>query len=327
MLIPFKLEDQYNIVGDGYCFYRALFMLLLREASGFTLSAAELKDLDTMLKRTGEDGDKLRTQFQAFYTRIEQLFPDAKAKAKVAAAGCTFSNLSTYLDERFWGGSDSVPFLDYLCTSFSYNKAESTHLTGVWAKMFCSSIPGLVNGRDTLDYNDVGSAYSLYDVFMVVMRPHNWLLHKQVHFFVADHPAVEVMLKSFSQNVSSILSELRLRLAAAKGEDAQTSFTEVYDRMVNGTSTVGDVSWLHNAQHSLERQLTEQNFVFGSEGDEDVTPTPPPSSSRQLETFLTTPFGATQEQKIYISTINNTVMYLYLCLLLISTLNVSNRWL
>jgi hypothetical protein len=306
MLIPFSLEDQYNIIGDGYCFYRSLFILSLRDESGHRLSAEELKAFDLMLKSSGEEGDKLRTQFQDFLTRLEDLFPDPKAKAKVAAASCTFTNLKTYLDERFWGGSDSVPFLDFACTAFSYSKEESLHLTGCWAKMYCSSVPGMVNGRDTVNYNDVGSAYSLSDVLAVVMRPHNWLLHKQVHFFIADHPSVETHLKAFSAQMSSILSELRLRLAASKGEDSDVTFTEVYNRMVSGSSTPEDVVWLAATTNSLERQLTEQNFLFGEEDEEDVV-APPVTAPKKIETFLATPFGATQEQKIYISTINNTV--------------------
>jgi hypothetical protein len=309
MYIPFLLEDQYNIVGDGYCFYRTLFMLLLRQESGFVLPAEQLSIFDKQLKTADNDGDQLRIHFQHFFTRIEELFPDINAKAKVAAASCTFSNLSTYLDERFWGGTDSVPFLDFVCTAFSYTRDEAASLTGCWAKMYCSSIPGMVNGRESLNVQTVGDAYSLHDILMVVMRPHNWLLHKNVHFFLGDHPSVEVLLESFANNLSSILSQLRLRVTVAKGENSATTFTDVYDRMVSGNSTTEDISWLIQAQQLLECQLSQQNYVFGGIDDEDSSSAPTNKSTNKppRECFLATPFGATQEQKIYISTINNTV--------------------
>ncbi len=313
MFIPFKLRDQYNIEGDGYCFYRALFVLLLREESGFKLTAAELKELDYSLKDVTVEGSSLRDQFQLFFARLEALFPDRQAKSKVATAGCTFSHLSTYLDERFWGGNDSVPFLDFVCTAFSHNRDEQSTLSGCWAKMFCSSIFGIVNGRDTLNYDSVGDAYSLHDVLMVLMRPHNWLLHKQVHFFVGDHPPVDVFLKSFSHCVSSMLVEIRMRIVAAKGEDSIMTFTDVYDRLDQGLSTPDDIEWLIKTRCALERQLTENNVNVG-DTEAPPSPTTSPFSSKHTpkEDYLPTPFGATQEQKIYISTINNTVR---LCLL------------
>jgi hypothetical protein len=308
LLIPFRLDDQFNITGDGYCFYRALFILLMREKSGFVLTAAELSELDKLLKVAGQEGEDLRAQFQDFFLRIELLFPDRIAKSKAATAGCTFSHLSTYLDQRFWGGNDSVPFLDYLCTAFSHNKDENKSLKGCWAKMFCSSVPGIVYGRETLDYNTVGDAYSLYDVLTILMRPHNWLLHKQVHFFVGDHPSVEVHLTSFAKCLSTMVNELRMRLIAAKGEDSNKSFISVYDRMVNGCSSVEDISWLCETRAALERQMSENNFVFGEAATEQSTTLSSTPPNKKMDSFLATPFGATQAQKIYISTINNTVI-------------------
>jgi hypothetical protein len=318
MYIPFKLRDQYNVTGDGYCFYRALFLLLIREQSGYSLSADQLAEMDVMLKSIGTEGENLREQFQAFFARIENVFPDKHAKSKAATAACTFSHLTTYLDERFWGGNDSVPFLDYNCTAFSHNRDENTTLSGCWAKMFCSSIPGMMNGRETLDYATVGNAYSCYDMFSVLMKPHNWLLHKQVHFFVGDHPSVEEHLRSFAKCMSEMLTTLRSRISAAKGIDDNTnnvlvsnSFSDVYDRMLDGRSTIEDIAWINHAQLTLEKQLTENNFYFNYEEDETVllksnTPSIQQQGAKK-DVFLATPFGATQEQKIYISTINNTV--------------------
>lgn len=305
LFIPFDLNDQFNVIGDGYCYYRSLFMLLLREQSGFNLTADQLRELDGLLKAVGENGELLRAQFLDFFSRIEQLFPDKTAKAKAAAAGCTFSHLSTYLDQRFWGGSDSVPFLDYNCTAFSHNKEENATLRGCWAKMFSSSVPGLVNGRETLDFNTVGDAYSLHDILQVLMRPHNWLLHKQVHFFLGDHPDVQTFLKSFAGNLSTMIIAIRERVIASKREHPSTNFSDVYDRMVQGTSSVEDVLWLSEMKTTLEKQLTDINVVYEEDTHaETVSSTPP---VKQMECFLATPFGATQEQKIYISTINNTV--------------------
>jgi hypothetical protein len=306
MFVPFQLRDQYNIQGDGYCFYRALFMLYLREQGDYILTADQLRELDHSLKDITLEGTKLREQFQLFFARLESLFPDKHAKSKAATAGCTFSHLLTYLDQRFWGGSDSVPFLDFVCTAFSYNRGEHADLSGCWAKMFCSSIFGIVNGVETLSYDTVGDAYSLHDVLMVLMRPHNWLIHKQVHFFVGDHPTVDRFLYSFACCMSGMLTELRTRVVAAKGEGSTMSFTEVYDRLDQGVSTVEDIEWLNETRCTLERQLTEKNFAFA---DTEAPPSPPatPTVSNKKEAFLATPFGATQEQKIYISTINNTV--------------------
>jgi hypothetical protein len=270
------------------------------------------------LKDVTVDGSDLREKFQLFFARLETLFPDKLAKTKAATAGCTFSHLSTYLDQRFWGGNDSVPFLDFACTAFSHNRDESTTLSGCWAKMFCSSIFGLVNGRDTLNFNSVGDAYSLHDVIMVLMRPHNWLIHKQVHFFVGDHPSVDEFLRLFSMCLSSMLKEVRMRVVAAKGEDSVMTFTEVYDRLDQGVSSIADVQWLDNTRRALERQLADKDFVFG---DPDAPPSPPtsPSVGKHKDAFLATPFGATQEQKIYISTINNTVCLFFSPLQIILT--------
>jgi hypothetical protein len=306
MFIPLLLEDQYNIRGDGYCFYRAIFMLLMREKSGFVLTVEELCHMDQLLNAVGESSaDSLRAEFLAFFQHLEELFPDQHAKCKAATAGCTFANLGgTYLSEKFWGGSDSVPFLDFPCTAFAYSRDEKSFLKGCWAKMFCSSIPGLVNGRDTLDFATVGNAYSLYDVLVVLMRPHNWLLHKQVHFFIADHPSVETFLDSFSVCLRKMLNELRSRLLVVSNiENPMFNFTQVFDRILNGTCIDSDVSSLTQSFDTLTTHLAKGNFVFGACDEESTSKSLEPKK----ECFLQTPFGATQAQKIYISTINNTV--------------------
>jgi hypothetical protein len=311
MFVPFELEAQYNIRGDGYCFYRGIFMLLLREKSGYVLTAEDLCRMDQLLKAVDEaSSDNLRVEFQEFFQHIEELFPDILAKSKAATAGCTFANLGTYLNERFWGGSDSVPFLDFSCTAFSYSREEKSSLKGCWAKMFCSSIPGIVHGRDSVDYATVGNAYSLYDILVVLMRPHNWLLHKQVHFFVANHPNVETFLDSFSVCLRKLLNQLRSRLAASKPDVILGDFTAIYDRIVNGTCVEADVIFLTQSFDILKNHLTNGHFVFGTDAEVDTST---PMRSEKKECFLQTPFGATPAQKIYISTINNTVfIFLFL---------------
>jgi hypothetical protein len=324
MFIPFELEAQYNIRGDGYCFYRAIFMLLLREKGGYKLTAEELCQMDQLLKAVGDaSSDSLRAEFQHFFQHIEELFPDSHAKSKAATAGCTFASLGTYLNERFWGGSDSVPFLDYSCTAFSYSREEKSSLKGCWAKMFCTSIPGLVHGRDTLDFATVGNAYSLYDVLVVLMRPHNWLLHKQVHYFVADHPTVGVFLDSFSFCLRRMLNELRSRITASKTGGGGWDFTTIYKRIVDGTSNASDLLSITEALDSLKSHLTNGHFVIeATDTEEEASATP--QKTEKKDCFLETPFGATQAQKIYISTINNTVSHI-ITLLTVLLLFVT-RW-
>jgi hypothetical protein len=307
MFIPFKLSDQYSIKGDGYCFYRSLFMLLLRKQSGYRLTASELTEIDDSLKSNGESSESLRLKFQDFFTRIETLFPDQNAKSKVVTAKYTFIHLKTYLDERFWGGSDSVPFLDYSCTAFSYNKSEST-LVGCWAKMFCSSIPGLVNGRETLDYDKVGGAYSLSDILMVLMQEHNWLLHKTVHFFIADHPTTEVFLRSFKSCLTSMLNQLRDRIKTAKGQETNWTFAQLYDNIVDGVSQAKDSVLLLEAKSRLENMLMENKACL-EEVEEEMEETYPQHFVKKKEFYIPTPSGASPAEKQYFSNINDEVNY------------------
>lgn len=309
MFIPFKQADQFSIKGDGYCFYRAIFMLWLRFKSGYQLSSEALSEIDNKLKSVGSSSNNdLRTQFQDFFNKIEILFPDPNARSKVATAKYTFIHLKTYLDERFWGGSDSVPFLDYPCTAFSHNKSE-TSLPGCWAKMYCSSLPGLLNGRETVNADTVGAAYNLNDIQTVLMNEHNWLLHKKVHFFVADHPSVEEFSTSFKECVIMMLREIRERLLAMKGSDSDWTFAEIYDRIVDGKSEAHDSILLINAKNSLVAKLNTSNVILEEDRDEAVSQ----QSFHKRDIYIpATLQGASPAEKQYILELNDEVHLLIL---------------
>jgi hypothetical protein len=162
-----------------------------------------------------------------------------------------------------------------------------------------------MNGRDTLDYNSVGDAYSLSDAFQVLECQHNWLLHKKVHFFIAEHPSEDVFMSSFKRCLNTMLRELRVRLAQATiGADASWTIGEVYDRMVDGVSVEEDIVLLNEAKLVLENNLQSSNVTMGQEFEEEARVL---HSAQKKQTYVPTPQGASPAEKQYFSTLNDEV--------------------
>jgi hypothetical protein len=258
-LIPFQDNDRYNIVPDGYCFYRALFQLLTRARSDdFGSSASEMRQRDESINLC--EGGGRREAFHQFFTELEELLPECYGKSRVINAQITFFNLKSYLDEAFWGILDAVAFVDFPCSGFSYYKDKT--LQGYWAKYRCSSVFGLINGRDSVVEDSVGCSPSLADVALLLSQEPNFIMHKINHYFVSNHPSQLIFESAFAACVKQMLKELIRRMNVSRPPlrgDADNgdcvSFAGAYSRCEEGTSGKDDERFVRDALVLLSESL------------------------------------------------------------------------
>jgi hypothetical protein len=274
-LIPFQDDDRYNIVPDGYCFYRALFQLLLRAYnSEFGLSAKDMKEQDRDIKLSEKGGR--REAFHKFFNDLETLLPECYGKSRVLNAQITFFNLKSQLDEAFWGILDAVAFVDFPCSGFSYLRDKS--LPGYWAKYRCSSIFGLDNGRESVNEDSVGCAPTLAEVAQLLKYPPNFIMHKINHYFVSDHPSQAEFWAAFEISVKQMLVEMQRRINISSSVDNNMSevvptFSGVFDRCCDpdGTaSTRDDEAFMRAATRLLLNDLNQREIRNLCE--EELTP-------------------------------------------------------
>jgi hypothetical protein len=264
-LIPFQDDDRYNIVPDGYCFYRTLFQLLLRAYnSEFLLSAKDMKEQDRDIKLSEKGGR--REAFHKFFNDLETLLPECYGKSRVLNAQITFFNLKSQLDEAFWGILDAVAFVDFPCSGFSYLRDKS--LPGYWAKYRCSSIFSLENGRETVNEDSVGCAPTLAEVAQLLRYPPNFIMHKINHYFVSDHPSQAEFWVAFESSVKQMLVEMQRRINVSSSVDIMSdevalNFSDVFDRCCGpdgAASTRDDETFMRAATKLLLDDLNQREI-------------------------------------------------------------------
>ncbi len=300
--VPFLDDDRYNIVPDGYCFYRALFQLCLRAYNGlFGLSAADMKEQDKDINLSERGGR--RQAFHRFFEELDKLLPECFGKSRVMNAQITFFNLKSHLDEAFWGILDAVAFLDFPCSGFSYCKDKT--LPGYWAKYRCSSIFGLDDGRETVVEDNVGHTPSIAEIAQVLTHETNFLFHKINHFFVSDHLSRECMSLSFETCLKQMLCEMVRRftvsVSTVSNSGDSMSFSHIFDRNVAGLSTTQDELFVRAATVALTNDLSSRQIIMVADVDEVVRTTP--SSSHKSKRIFSSPSSqsAENQSEIYAS--------------------------
>jgi hypothetical protein len=326
LLVPFLDEERYNIVPDGYCFYRALFQLLLRAHNGlFDLSAFDMKEQDKDINLS--EGGGRRQAFHKFFEDLDKLLPECFGKSRVLNAQITFFNLKSHLDEAFWGILDAVAFVDFPCSGFSYCKDKS--LPGYWAKYRCSSIFGLDDGRESVVEDNVGHTPSVAEIAQVLQHKPNFIFHKINHFFVSDHPAQECLWHSFETCLTQMLCEMRRRflISLPTINSECISFSQVFDRNATSLSTADDELFVRAATVVLKDHLASSQIVVVAEMDE-VFRTPPSSSSIHRSKRVLSPlnqFGDSQSD-VYASLEQSVICCVVLCVVLFVGITLLLFW-
>jgi hypothetical protein len=314
LLIPFLDEDRYNIVPDGYCFYRALFQLLLRAYNDvFDLSASDMKEQDKDINLS--EGGGRRQAFHKFFEDLDKLVPECFGKSRVLNAQITFFNLKSHLDETFWGILDAVAFVDFPCSGFSYFKDKT--LPGYWAKYRCSSIFGLDDGRESVVEDNVGHAPSVAEIAQVLQHKPNFIFHKINHFFVSDHPTQSCMWYSFETCLTQMLCEMRRRFSVSistVSNGDSMSFSHIFDRNVANLSTTADEQFVRAANVVLKNDLATSQVVLVPDIDEVSRTTPSPIHRSKRLFSPPSQFGDSQD--VYASLEQSVILFvgvLFLC--------------
>jgi hypothetical protein len=310
LLVPFLDDDRYNIVPDGYCFYRALFQLLLRAHDDlFDLSAADMKDQDADINLSEKGGR--RQAFHKFFEDLDKLLPECFGKSRVLNAQITFFNLKSHLDEAFWGILDAVAFVNFPCSGFSYCKDKS--LPGYWAKYRCSSIFGLDGGRDSVVEENVGHTPSVAEISQVLKHKPNYIFHKINHFFVSDHLSQECMWFAFVTCLKQMLCEMRRRffvaLSAVSSDDESLSFSHIFDRNVANLSTTQDEFFVRAATVAVTNDLASRQIVLVSEIDEVFRLTP--SSSHKSKRIFSPPSQFGEDKSEIYASLEQSVIFFF----------------
>jgi hypothetical protein len=308
--IPFIRSDRANIVGDGYCFYRALYALFLRsEDGGFELSAEQMKEVDEGLRLIEND---TRLKFHAFFETLHNCLPEEYGKSRVRQARFLFFYiLNCGLDERFWGILDGVAYLPFNCTGFGEHTDPS--LSRDWLKYYCSSLFGMVNGSASIDAALVGSNPSFADIAFVLGHQPNYVLFKSNHFFVSEHKSVQNMQTSFDVCLEELMSQIQTRFSVVQqnissGSSADVSpWSDLFDRMQTGVSTPTDAITVRKAVECLKGDLQRQEV----ETVEVIDKIPEKKKKNIIERV---PIGATDEQKKII-TLNMKVKFVIIAAL------------
>jgi hypothetical protein len=257
-LIPFKKTDFTSIVPDGYCFYRALFQCLLRSYENYSTSLSTMQQQDRDLKMSSIDGGGSREAFFDFFARLEKLLPECYGKSRVMNAHMTFFNLKCGLDEAFWGVIDAVAFVDFNCTAFVFSKDRS--LDGYWAQYKCSSVFAM-DSRDLVIENMIGTAATFADVAQVVQEEPSYVILKNSHYFMTEHPRKQDIVAANEECTRQILSRMQRKICVAASflfSENSLTLSDIYDRVIDRTSTDEDRRFIETATEAISGDLDEE---------------------------------------------------------------------
>jgi hypothetical protein len=322
--IPSKQGDRNNITGDGYCFYRAIYILFLRSQDGaYDLTADEMKILDLGLRHIEND---IRQGFYDFFDTLNNCLPEEYGKSRVLQSRFLFFHImNCSLDPRFWGVLDAVAYLPFDVTAFGEHDDQS--LGARWSKYYCSSIFGNKDGC-TVDAGSVGTSPTIAEIFMILSSHPNYVLFKSNHFFVTEHCTRLEMQNSFDFCVEKFLEELRNRFGVIleglkkRNETHSTSdlsWTDICDRMATGSNTQTDVDTIRDATEILVNDLQNKQVVLEEEAEKLRA-----SSTVNKKTLVDkAPAGASEDQKRLFTLNTKVILYFLKMNVLFLTVNIS----
>jgi hypothetical protein len=301
--VPIKQSDRSNIIGDGYCFYRTLFLLYLRSQDGaFEMSAKEMKDLDDGLRHTENE---IRGDFYNFFDKLFDCLPEEYGKSRVLQSRFLFFHImNCSLDQRFWGVLDGIAYLPFECCGFGEH--DDPILSGQWAKYYCSSIFRL-NGVN-VNSGSIGSSPTFADILSILEHHPNFAIFKSSHFFVSEQRTRLEMQTSFELCLEVILAEFQNRFEVAstaflsKADDGVNSgvissmetnmtWSSLCGRMESGLSTYADVECVRAATEILVDHLQNKQVILEEEAERKK------SNVNKKKVMANAPPGATEDQK------------------------------
>jgi hypothetical protein len=195
--ISYKVGDYFNILGDGYCVLRCMFALFFNEASGYKMSAADMKAADIALFQAS----KSRQQFYNFLNSTRDSI-DAHCNDEVIKASdkrklrtlmvlfAAFPQLKQ-IPGTYWACLDWLAYAPFNCTAFSTNYSDC--VPG-YAQLHCSSTVR----RDMSSATGL-APYSVDEVSRILTEPlkPNFCVLEGQHAFVVDSPPKETAIHSF----------------------------------------------------------------------------------------------------------------------------------
>ncbi len=197
---PFDEKDYGNTLADGYCFYRAIFQLYLREKSEYQLSLREMRDIDRILRIAHSD---TRVDFFNFLNTVRKGIAGGEGdKTKVNNAKFAFFNLHGSLAKAFWGCMDWIASLHFNCSGFA--ASESAGMGG-WKRFWCSSL--LLR-----KVAEVGSLPSMGEIHTILSKGVNFMVHHQDHFFPVLPASQTEIMESFQTIVGGMVGTMVDRL-------------------------------------------------------------------------------------------------------------------
>jgi hypothetical protein len=298
--IPFSRADRGNIIGDGYCFYRTLYILYIRSQDGaFELSAEDMKLLDYGLRNVEND---VRAGFYNFFDLLHSCLPEEYGKSRVLQSRFLFFHImNCSLDQRFWGVMDGIAYLPFECCGFGEH--DDPVLSDQWVKYYCTSL-----FRDSVESRTIGTSPTFADINSILQHHPNFAMFKTNHFFVSEHRTRLDMQTSFELCMENILSEFQIRFNVASdgflsvgtsssptaSSDAVNTWCALCDRMELGTSTQSDVESVRAATELLVHDLQQKQVVLEEEAEKMKDNT----AHKKRKLFSErAPLGATEDQK------------------------------
>ncbi len=271
-MIPFARSEFDSILPDGYCFYRALFQLMMRAYDDYRASLAEMKSFDTNLKFSNDSGGG-RKKFFEFFAHLEKLLPESYGKSRVMNAHMTFFNMKCGLDEAFWGVIDAAAFVDFNCTAFVYCKDSG--LDGFWAQYKCSSLFA-ISCRDLVVESMVGTGATFEDVSFVVRSPPNYVILKNRHYFLTEHKAQDDMMAANAECTSQILVKLQRKIVSASNllrETGGLTLSDIYQRTISKSCSSVDKRFMDTATEAITSDQRD-GMAGGLDNDLPINPMP-----------------------------------------------------
>ncbi len=251
--VPFADTDSTNISSDGYCFYRAAFLLYIRATLyKYKLTAADMKDMDRGLLR---DDTEIRRAFFKFFGQLEQALPEDCGRNKAKMAHMTFFSFQgLFLSREFWGCLDSVAFLPFPCTGFGAH--SDPNFDGL-AKFWCHS-----------EFNtlmaDIGTIPTLKEVMSIAKKVPNFLFHGTNHFFVTDTPEQKDFEAAFHRCMTSIMRIMRDRVRTCQrvllsdGKD----LGDVFVNVAEGSGDEENLILLSKVTDALKASISDHSLSY-----------------------------------------------------------------
>jgi hypothetical protein len=208
--VAYKASDYFNIVRDGYCVPRSMFVCSKNEAVRYKLSVSDMKAIDQKLFKS----EKLREEFYNFLgvirDSINQNCGDAVVKAlDKKKLKTTMTLFATYPQLRqipaiYWGCLDWVAYAPFNVTAFSTNYSDC--VPG-YAQLHCSSALGRDMSRSVMPH-------SISEIKQIFDQPgNNFCVLEGQHAFVIASPSKEAGIGSF-EKVLNLFLEVCLKSIA-----------------------------------------------------------------------------------------------------------------